>query len=101
VYRQVGNKNKAPLSKMKLKNKLATWAIIGKDIDPLFIPTDAFVCMLCAGKVRKAQSVSNNSVPRPEPEPEPIIIINLRTALPQAARARRFWTPSLVTSKGV
>ena len=27
--------------------------------------------------------------------------LNLRTALPQAARARRFWTPSLVTSKGV
>jgi hypothetical protein len=31
VYRQVGNKNKAPLSKMKLKNKLATWAIIEKN----------------------------------------------------------------------
>jgi hypothetical protein len=76
VYRQVGNKNKAPLSKMKLKNKLATWAIIGKGMDPLFIPTDAFVCLACAGKVRKAQSVSNRSDPRPEPEPkpEPIII---------------------------
>lgn len=67
MYRQVGNKNKAPLSKMKLKNKLATWAIIGKNINPLFIPDDAFVCNLCAGKVRFAQSVSNRSDPRPEP----------------------------------
>jgi hypothetical protein len=57
VYRQVGNKNKAPLSKMKLKNKLATWAIIGKNINPSFIPDDEFVCNLCAGKVRYAQSV--------------------------------------------
>jgi hypothetical protein len=79
VYRQVGNKNKAPLSKMNPKNKHAAWAIIGEGVDEFFMPKDAFVCVLCAGKVRKAQSVSNNSVPRPEPkpEPEPIIIISV------------------------
>ena len=71
------------LSEMKPENKHAAWAIIGKDVDEFFIPTVAFVCMLCAGKVRKAQSVSNRSDPRPEPEPEPepepIIIIRVRT----------------------
>ena len=53
MRRQVGNKKKQLLSKMTDVNKEATWAIIGgKDISPLFIPTDAFVCKKCAGKVR-------------------------------------------------
>ena len=89
MCRQVGKSAMRLLLKMKPENKLLTWAIIGKDIDPLFIPTDAFVCMLCAGKVRKAQSVSNRSDPRPEPEPEPepIIIIRVRPP-PQRAHAQ-------------
>ena len=79
MYRQVGNKNKQLLSKMrKPENKHATWAIIGNGVDPLFMPKDAFVCLTCAGKVRYAQSVSNTPRPEPEPEPEPIIIIRVR-----------------------
>ena len=81
MCRQVGNKNMQQLSKMTHANRRLTWAIIGgKDISALFIPTDAFVCKACAGKVRYAQSVSNSSVPRPEPEPvpQPIIILRVR-----------------------
>ena len=76
MYRQVGNKNKKLLSKMK-SMKSATWKIIGNGVDEFFMPKDAFVCIDCAGKVRYAQSVSNRSDPRPEPEPEPIIIISV------------------------
>ena len=55
------------LSEMKPENGLAAWKIIGKGVDEFFMPKDAFVCNLCAGKVRYAQSVSNRSDPRPEP----------------------------------
>ena len=72
MYRQVGNKNKAPLSKMRPENQSATWKIIGKGVDEFFMPKNAFVCKACASKVRYEQCVSNSSVPRPEPEPEPI-----------------------------
>jgi hypothetical protein len=58
---------------MKDENKHAAWAIIGEGVDEFFMPKDAFVCVLCAGKVRYAQSVSNRSDPRPEPEPEPTV----------------------------
>jgi hypothetical protein len=47
VYRQVGNKNKLLLSKMK-SMKSATWKIIGKGVDEFFMPKDAFVCTTCA-----------------------------------------------------
>ena len=57
MCRQVGKSAMRLLSEMKPENKHAAWAIIGKDVDEFFIPTDAFVCMLCAGKVRYAQSV--------------------------------------------
>ena len=72
------------LSKMTDVNRDATWVIIGQGAAPLFIPTDAFVCKACAGKVRYAQSVSSSSVPRPEPEPvpQPIIILRVRTPPP-------------------
>ena len=56
---------------MKPENGLATWKIIGKGVDEFFMPTDAFVCNLCAGKVRYAQSVSKRSlqvVPMAQPE---------------------------------
>ena len=83
MRRQVGNKKKQLLSKMTDVNKEATWAIIGgKDISPLFIPTDAFVCTKCASKVRYAQSVSNSSVPPPVPVPVPQPIIILRVCPP-------------------
>ena len=52
------------LSEMKPENGLAAWKIIGKGVDEFFMPKDAFVCNLCAGKVRYAQSVSNRSDPR-------------------------------------
>ena len=87
----MGKINEQLLSKMTDVNKEATWAIIGgKDISPLFIPTDAFVCLKCAGKVRKAQSVGNSSVPRPEPEPvpQPIIILRVRPPVHTHARTR-------------
>ena len=109
MCRQVGNKNMQQLSKMTDANRRLTWAIIGpKGVDALFMPTNAFVCKACAGKVRYAQSVSNSSVPRPEPEPvpqpkdrlPPSLGRNLLTALLQAARARRFWTASSVTTRG-
>ena len=58
MYRQVGNKNKAPLSKMRPENQSATWKIIGKGVDEFFMPKDAFVCVTCASKVRKEQSVT-------------------------------------------
>ena len=82
MRRQVGNKSKQLLSNMTDDNRLTTWAIIGpKGAATLFMPTNAFVCKACAGKVRKAQSVSNSSVPRPVPVPvpvpEPIIIISV------------------------
>ena len=53
--------------------------VSGQGAAVLFIPPDAFVCKKCASKVRKAQSVSNSSVPRPVPVPvpEPIIIISV------------------------
>ena len=38
------------LSKMNEENRLATWAIIGKDAAALFIPPDAFVCKKCITK---------------------------------------------------
>ena len=75
-----------PLSNMKPENGLATWKIIGKGVDEFFMPKDAFVCVTCASKVRKEQSVSNRSDPRPEPKPEPrpepIIIIRVRPPPP-------------------
>ena len=85
MRRQVGNKSKQLLSNMTDDNRLTTWAIIGpKGAATLFMPTNAFVCKACAGKVRKAQSVSNSSVPRPEPEPvpQPIIILRVRPPPP-------------------
>ena len=48
MCRQVGKSAMRLLSDMKTENKLLTWAIIRKDIDPFFMPTDAFVCNLCA-----------------------------------------------------
>ena len=79
MCRQVGKSTRRLLSEMNPENKHAAWASIGKGVDEFFMPTDAFVCNLCAGKVRYAQSVSNRSDPRPEPEPkpEPIIIISV------------------------
>ena len=76
----MGKINEKLLSNMTDVNRDATWVIIGQGAAPLFIPPDAFVCTKCAGKVRKAQSVSNSSVPRPEPEPvpQPIIILRVR-----------------------
>ena len=90
MCRQVGKNNEQQLSNMKPETRLATWAIIGKGASALFIPTNAFVCKNCAGKVRKAQSVSNSSVPRPEPEPvpQPIIILRVRPPVHTHARTR-------------
>ena len=68
MCRQVGKSAMRLLSEMKPENGLAAWKIIGKGVDEFFMPKDAFVCNLCAGKVRYAQSVSNRSDPRPEPE---------------------------------
>ena len=69
MCRQVGKNTMRLLSKMSPENQSATWKIIGKGFDALFMPKNAFVCKACASKVRYAQSVSNGSVPRPEPEP--------------------------------
>ena len=57
MCRQVGKSAMRLLSEMKPENGLAAWKIIGTGVDEFFMPKDAFVCNLCAGKVRYAQSV--------------------------------------------